>query len=87
MNRSTAPTKDYLGISIFNTLCCCLPFGIIAIIYSLRARDAAASGDATKAEQAAHTAKVLNVSGIVIGIVFLIIVIVLQITVLSTTAR
>lgn len=28
------PVKDYLGYSIFTLLCCCLPLGIIALIYS-----------------------------------------------------
>lgn len=27
---------SHLGFSIFNTLCCCLPLGIAAIVYSCR---------------------------------------------------
>ncbi|XP_023681969.1 dispanin subfamily A member 2b-like [Paramormyrops kingsleyae] len=87
MNGSTAPTKDYLGISIFNTLCCCLPLGVIAIIYSLRARDANAAGDSTRAEQASHTAKILNISGIVTGLIFLVIIIIYWIVVAVKIAK
>uniref|UniRef100_A0A8C6KSZ4 Uncharacterized protein n=1 Tax=Nothobranchius furzeri TaxID=105023 RepID=A0A8C6KSZ4_NOTFU len=29
------PVNDYLGFSIFTLLCCCLPLGIAALIYSI----------------------------------------------------
>ncbi|CAG6015949.1 unnamed protein product [Menidia menidia] len=29
------PVNDYLGYSIFTMLCCCLPVGIAALIYSI----------------------------------------------------
>lgn len=29
------PVPDYLGYSIFTMLCCCLPLGIAALIYSI----------------------------------------------------
>lgn len=29
------PVNDYLGYSIFTMLCCCLPLGIAALIYSI----------------------------------------------------
>lgn len=29
------PVKDYLFYSIFTMLCCCLPLGIAALIYSI----------------------------------------------------
>ncbi|XP_043116664.1 uncharacterized protein LOC122360278 isoform X2 [Puntigrus tetrazona] len=31
----TNPLPDYLGYSIFTMLCCCLPLGIAALIYSI----------------------------------------------------
>lgn len=33
-HRTNVPS--HLGFSIFNTLCCCLPLGIAAIVYSCR---------------------------------------------------
>ena len=29
------PVNDYLGYSIFTMLCCCLPLGVAALIYSI----------------------------------------------------
>uniref|UniRef100_A0A1A7XLY8 Uncharacterized protein n=1 Tax=Iconisemion striatum TaxID=60296 RepID=A0A1A7XLY8_9TELE len=29
------PVNDYMGYSIFTLLCCCLPLGIAALIYSI----------------------------------------------------
>lgn len=29
------PVKDYLGYSIFTTLCCCLPIGMAALVQSV----------------------------------------------------
>ena len=29
------PPKDYLGLALFSLLCCCFPFGIIALVKSL----------------------------------------------------
>ena len=29
------PPKDSLGLALFSLLCCCVPFGIVALIKSL----------------------------------------------------
>uniref|UniRef100_A0A4W6D1C4 Uncharacterized protein n=1 Tax=Lates calcarifer TaxID=8187 RepID=A0A4W6D1C4_LATCA len=76
--RSAAPT--YLGWSIFNTLCCCLPLGIAAIVCSCRAQNANVVGQSAIADDASRTAKILNVIGLVCGIIFLIIFIALKAT-------
>ncbi|PWA33573.1 hypothetical protein CCH79_00007423 [Gambusia affinis] len=31
----TNPVNDYMGYSIFTMICCCLPLGIAALIYSI----------------------------------------------------
>ncbi|KAA0706214.1 hypothetical protein E1301_Tti019733 [Triplophysa tibetana] len=66
----------YLAWSIFNTLCCCFPLGIAAIVFSCRADTAIKSGDTTKASDSSRTARNLNIAGMVIGIIFIIIIIV-----------
>ncbi|KAJ0063950.1 hypothetical protein NL108_014473 [Boleophthalmus pectinirostris] len=75
--RGVVPS--YLGWSIFNTLCCCLPLGIAAIVCSCRAQNANAVGDQINAEDASRTAKILNVVGLVCGIILLIIFITLKV--------
>ncbi|KAL2095097.1 hypothetical protein ACEWY4_009816 [Coilia grayii] len=75
--RTNVPS--HLGFSIFNTLCCCLPLGIAAIVFSCRVDNANAMGDGTRALESSRIAKNLNIAGVVTGIILLIIVIVYQI--------
>lgn len=77
-SRAVVPT--YLGWSIFNTLCCCLPLGIAAIICSRKAQDANDAGDQVNAAEASRTAKILNVVGLVCGIILFVIFIALFVT-------
>uniref|UniRef100_A0A8C5B0R4 Uncharacterized protein n=1 Tax=Gadus morhua TaxID=8049 RepID=A0A8C5B0R4_GADMO len=74
---SSAPS--YLAWSIFNTLCCCLPLGIAAIVCSCRAQNANALGQGAVAQDASKTARTLNVIGLVCGIILIIIFIVLKV--------
>jgi len=83
-SRSVAPS--YLGWSIFNTLCCCLPLGIAAIVCSCRAQNANAVGESAIAADASRTAKILNVMGLVCGIILIIIFIALKATNLQWTS-
>ncbi|KAL6463404.1 hypothetical protein MHYP_G00277950 [Metynnis hypsauchen] len=76
---SAASAPTYLGWSIFNTLCCCLPLGIAAIVFSCRADTANTIGDGTRAHEHSRTARNLNIAALVIGIIFLIIFIVLKV--------
>uniref|UniRef100_A0A8C6U279 Uncharacterized protein n=1 Tax=Neogobius melanostomus TaxID=47308 RepID=A0A8C6U279_9GOBI len=71
--NTRAVVPSYLGWSIFNTLCCCLPLGIAAIVFSCKAQDASAVGDQVNAAEASRKAKILNVIGLVCGIIFLVI--------------
>ena len=38
------PPSNYLALSVFNGLCCCSIFGIIAIVLSIQSRNAAEIG-------------------------------------------
>ncbi|XP_056141540.1 synapse differentiation-inducing gene protein 1-like isoform X1 [Lampris incognitus] len=60
--------NDYLGYSIFTMLCCCLPLGIAAFIYSISTRDANHAGDLATAERSSRMARVLNHVSLGIGV-------------------
>ncbi|KAM9801622.1 dispanin subfamily A member 2b-like [Neosynchiropus ocellatus] len=78
--QSRSQSTTYLGWSIFNTLCCCLPLGIAAIVYSCKVQTANATGDAVVAADASRVAKILNIVALVCGIIFIIIFIALKAT-------
>ncbi|XP_017564174.2 synapse differentiation-inducing gene protein 1-like [Pygocentrus nattereri] len=71
------PLPDYLGYSIFTLLCCCLPLGVAALVFSMKTRDANTSGNRPVAERNSRTAFILNNTALGIGIVFTIVYIVL----------
>ncbi|KAJ7305015.1 hypothetical protein JRQ81_010779 [Phrynocephalus forsythii] len=83
MPSSQGDVPSYLGLSIFTMLCCCLPLGIAAVIYSSQVDNANSSGDINKASQASRTARTLNIVGIVLGVIMLIIIAVLYAVVFS----
>ncbi|XP_043116282.1 proline rich transmembrane protein 1B-like [Puntigrus tetrazona] len=65
----TNPLPDYLGYSIFTMLCCCLPLGIAAVVYSCSTRDANYSGRRELAEKNSKTARTLNHVGVSLGLI------------------
>ncbi|XP_050979196.1 transmembrane protein 91 isoform X2 [Labeo rohita] len=62
---------DYLGYSIFTMLCCCLPLGIAATIYSCSTRDANVSGQQELAVRSSRTAFILNNIALCLGILII----------------
>ncbi|XP_057690546.1 synapse differentiation-inducing gene protein 1-like [Corythoichthys intestinalis] len=62
------PVKDYMCYSIFTLLCCCLPLGIAALVYSINTREANLSGDQMSAERCSRTARTLNHVSLGLGI-------------------
>ncbi|KAL6108856.1 uncharacterized protein ACO6RY_12113 [Pungitius sinensis] len=70
------PVNDYLCYSIFTLLCCCLPLGIAALIYSISAREANHAGDQASAERSSRMSKILNHVGLGLGIGFIVLCIV-----------
>ncbi|CAF1506641.1 unnamed protein product [Adineta steineri] len=67
--------SDYLCWSIFNTLCCLWPVGLIAIIISIIIKRKRRNGDIQGAQTASTWAKIMNgvatISGIIIIILIL----------------
>ncbi|XP_042331060.1 synapse differentiation-inducing gene protein 1-like [Sceloporus undulatus] len=81
MPSSESNVPSYIGLSIFNMLCCCLPLGIAALIYSCQVDTAYSSGNVNLAAQSSHMARTLNIIGIVLGVIMLSILIVYYVVV------
>ncbi|XP_017265317.1 proline-rich transmembrane protein 1-like [Kryptolebias marmoratus] len=81
------PVNDYLGYSIFTMLCCCMPLGIAALIYSISAREANHTGDRMGAERNSRTAKTLNhvALGLGLGSLVLLIIYVIVVVVVASS--
>jgi hypothetical protein len=66
-----APPKvpNYLIHSIVVTLCCCLPFGVVALVFSAQVNSKLAAGDVAGAEASSRSAKTWVIVAVVAGIV------------------
>lgn len=62
------PPNNYLWLSILTTLLCCLPLGIVGIIYSTQVMSKWNSGDFAGAEASARNAKTWSLVGIGLGL-------------------
>ena len=60
---------SHLALAIFSTLCCCLPLGIVSIVYASQVSTKVAAGDFAGAQAASHSAKVWGILSIVLGII------------------
>ena len=69
-----AGINNYLIPAILVTLCCCLPFGIVAIVYAAQVNSKLAMGDVAGAQESARNARMWTWiafgSGIVVGIIW-----------------
>ncbi|MDX8416223.1 CD225/dispanin family protein [Intestinicryptomonas porci] len=62
--------NNNLVLAIITTICCCLPFGIAAIVYSSKVNTFLACGNIEAAKEAANTSKKWSLWGIGLGIIF-----------------
>ncbi|XP_062995974.1 synapse differentiation-inducing gene protein 1-like [Elgaria multicarinata webbii] len=76
---------DYLVYSIFTMLCCCLPLGIAALVYSIMTREANHMGNLTAAQRNSRLARVLAHSAVGVGLGCLILYIALMVILTTTT--
>ncbi|XP_062995768.1 synapse differentiation-inducing gene protein 1-like [Elgaria multicarinata webbii] len=83
--RPPQPTNepDYLAYSIFTMLCCCLPLGIAALVYSFQTREANNMGNSIAAQRNSRMARILANTALAVGIVFLIVYIVVVVITLK----
>lgn len=59
---------DYMAYSIFTMLCCCLPLGIAALIYSSQTQEANRNGDAIAAQRNSRLARNLAHAALGVGL-------------------
>nr|XP_003225120.1 PREDICTED: proline-rich transmembrane protein 1-like [Anolis carolinensis] len=72
---------DYLAYSIFTMLCCCVPLGIVAFIYSMLTRAAVGDGDTTVARRNSRRALFYANLAVLFGVIVLIVYLLLKMTV------
>ncbi len=60
---------NFLVHSIIATLCCCLPFGIVALVYSAQVNSKLAAGDVAGAQASSASAKTWVIVSFVAGLV------------------
>jgi hypothetical protein len=63
------PVPNYLWQSIVTTLCCCPPFGIVALLFAVQVSSKLAAGDATGAQVASARARKWCIAALIAGIV------------------
>ncbi len=62
--------NNWLIPAIFSTVCCCLPFGIVSIVYAAQVNGKLAGGDIAGAQQSANNAKMWFWIAFGLGIAF-----------------
>jgi hypothetical protein len=71
-NRPPKP-PSYLAIAIISTILCCLPAGIVSIVYATKVNDAYFNEDYEGAQRASNNAKTWAIVSIVVALAGLII--------------
>jgi hypothetical protein len=62
-----ANVPNHLVLAIVSTLCCCLPLGVVGIIYATQVNSKLAAGDVAGAMAASKNASLFSWIGIALG--------------------
>ena len=68
--EETVNWVPYLVLSILSTVCCCVPFGIVAIVYAVKINSLVSEGKIDEARSAAKTARIWIIVAFAVGIIF-----------------
>lgn len=63
------PPKNYLVEAVLVTLCCCMPFGIVSIVYAAQVNTKWNAGDHAGAVASAEAAKKWALWGLITGVI------------------
>lgn len=72
---------NYLVWAILSTVLCCLPFGIVSIVYSTKVSGLWSSGRYAEAQAAANSAKKWAIISAIVGAVFTVIIVILYVAI------
>lgn len=75
----TEQVPNYLVYAILCTICCCMPFGIVAIIYAAQVNSKISAGDISAARDASDKARTWCIVGFVTGLVVNLLVVAVQV--------
>lgn len=67
-NRPPKPSS-YLALAIISTVLCCIPAGIVSIVYATKVNDAYLNGDYAGAQRASNNAKTWGLVAVGIALV------------------
>lgn len=68
MGAPAGTVPNYLVQAILVTLCCCLPFGVVAVVYAAQVNSKLAGGDIAGARDASDKAKMWSWIGFGLGL-------------------
>lgn len=71
-NQNRPKPNNYLVLAIVCTVLCCLPAGIVGIVYATKVNEAYAKGDYEGAERASKNAKTWSFVGIGVGVLVIV---------------
>lgn len=69
---SSEPIPNHLVLAILVTLFCCLPFGIVSIVYAASVDGKAMAGDIAGAKRASDSAKMWALLGAIPGFILIV---------------
>lgn len=64
-----AAVPNYLVGAILTTLCCCMPLGIVAVVYAAQVNTKLAQGDVAGAQMSSQNARTWIIIALIAGIV------------------
>lgn len=80
------PPPNYLVWAILSTLFCCLPLGVVSIVFAAQVNSKYAMGDIAGAQESSNKAKMWAMWSAIIGVVFLVLYVIFMVVVAMAEA-